>query len=86
MPTTKITKAKVEAVRQAIAVANGVDPTAPWAPKIIHNWDWTVGGVRWAIVWEEGPDAWAMDTWNVPVPSGTFLEPVTSWAVGLYVI
>jgi hypothetical protein len=67
-------------------------------PKLIHNWDWLDSGpTTWAIVWEGGPYDWALlaetggrtefgraiapaKNW----PAGTFAEPVTSWAVGIY--
>lgn len=60
------------------------------------------GSIPFAIVWEEGPDEWAyragdggpfhtdLGTLNTPKavnwPCGTFAEPITSWAVGIYEI
>lgn len=69
-------------------------------PKLIKDWDWCASGpTPWAIVWEGGPYEWAMlaqtggtmeygaeikpaKAW----PAGTFAEPVTSWAIGIYLV
>lgn len=58
------------------------------------------GPTRWAVVWEGGPYEWALlaerggkmidyhPSPEIPAakhwPAGTFAEPVTSWAVGIY--
>lgn len=76
-----------------------IDPDVEqYGPQLIHNWDWLDSGpTKWAIVWEGGPYEWALlaETGGrtefgraVPPaknwPAGTFAEPVTSWAVGIY--
>lgn len=29
------------------------------APELVENWDFPDTPVRWAVVWEDGPDDWA---------------------------
>ena len=38
----------------------------------------------WAVVWEAGPDEWAIRWGEEKDPAGTFCEPIYSYALGVY--
>jgi hypothetical protein len=75
-----------------------IEDSDKYGPQLIHNWDWCASGpTKWAIVWEGGPYDWALLVEHggtmefgtvVPAakhwPAGTFTEPVTGWAIGVY--
>ena len=61
--------------------------TADSGPKLIRDWDYPDSGpIAWAIVWEEGPDEWAIDVSQGDVFDATrvFAEPYNAWALALY--
>ena len=66
-----------------------------YEPKLVQEWDWLDSGpTPWAIVWEEGPEEWALSFWEAANPgeyqeieewgSDVYASPVTSWAVSLH--
>lgn len=89
-----------QAFRQFKQQFKGLLPDEGYAhgPKLIKDWDWLDSGpTKWAIVWEEGPFEWALLAQHggkmeygaviAPAkhwPAGTFAEPVTSFAIGIY--
>ena len=61
--------------------------TADYGPKLIHDWDYPDSGpITWAIVWEEGPDEWALTVSHADIfdASRVFAEPYSGWALALY--
>jgi hypothetical protein len=61
--------------------------TPNYGPKLIRDWDYPDSGPRdWAIVWEEGPDDWAINVSHADVfdRSRVFAEPYNGWALCLY--
>ncbi len=64
--------------------------TADFGPKLIRDWEKPFDAprprVEWAIVWEEGPDDWAITTSQADVfdRSRVFAEAVTGYTLGLY--
>lgn len=71
-------------------------PTGPEAayrgegPELRANWDWTDRPVPYAIILEGGPDDWAIEC-AFPVQKAlkaagcdVFVEPITSFALGVY--
>jgi hypothetical protein len=95
-----VTKRQAEqAFRQIKAQFKGfLDEDEQYGPKLVRNWDWLESGsTKWAIVWEGGLYEWAYMAQSGGVsefgtdvppakawPKGTFAEPVTSWAIGIY--
>jgi hypothetical protein len=70
------------------------------SPKIVMDFDYFGRGSTPAIVWEEGPFEWtytfpyggidgefgfSVADVSGYIPEGLFIEPITSWAVGVYV-
>ena len=92
--SAKVTRAKAQKVLTAVRASFGV-AAGEEGPALVMAWDWTGRGAHPAIVWEGGPYDWAIlasgggrDEWGlvhqpVEVP-GTFLEPVTGWARGIW--
>lgn len=94
--TAKITKRQADAVltlvrKQFAGWLNEGDE----GPKLIPDFDWSGTGPGPAIVWEEGPFEWVFlvqggeDEFGFTLPertapAGTFLEPITGWALGIY--
>lgn len=116
---TGVTREQAEQALEAVKGQWSYDVAEGNVPKLVENWDWLESGTTpWAIVWEEGPDEWAMRAQNggtdeeatalarddsaiteilgeqftvatpaaVAWPEGVFAEPITPWAVGLYLI
>lgn len=57
------------------------------APALIRGWDYPDSGSRaWAIVWEEGPDDWAITVSHADImdPARVHAEPYNGWALCLY--
>ncbi len=60
-----------------------------YGPKLIRDWEKTWDSERpyiaWAIVWEEGPDDWAITFSHAEVVDRTrvFVEPGNGWALSL---
>lgn len=63
------------------------DNNADYGPKLVQNWSLTGEPSAWAVVWEEGsPDYWA-EKWGSARredPRGLFMEPLCSFALGVY--
>jgi hypothetical protein len=58
-----------------------------YGPKLIRDWDFPDSGpIAWAIVWEEGPDDWAITASHADIFDATrvFAEPYSGWALALY--
>lgn len=96
MSTRHVTEKQAQRCKAALVKQLGSDAERA---KIIPDWDWSSGPVDFAIVWEEGPFEWAhmfprggrdeefgftvKDVSNA-TPNVVYIEPITSWAVGLY--
>lgn len=60
-------------------------------PRLLNNWKKTWDSrdgdyIEWAIVWEEGPDEWAIRFNHADVLDKTrvFAEPGNGWVLALY--
>ena len=54
--------------------------------QIIEDFSWGSSTVPFAIIWEEGPYAWAMtESWEIKV-DGVVLEPYTTWALSIHTL
>lgn len=69
-------------------------------PTLVKNWSWTgISAAPYAILWEEGPYEWThlfpfggieeefgsrIKSVEGRVPESVFVEPITSWAIGVY--
>lgn len=68
-------------------------------PMIIEDWSWTGDPAPFAILWEGGPFEWTYlfphggidaefgtKTKDVSskIPAHIYVEPITSWAIGIY--
>lgn len=63
------------------------EENAEYHPQLMQNWSLIGSPARWAIVWEEGsPDDWALKWGSVrrEDPTGIFMEPLCSFALGVY--
>jgi hypothetical protein len=92
-----VTKRQAEQALRQVREQFKVFIDGDYAPKLIKDWDYLESGpTKWAIVWEGGPYYWALvaknggglDVGEIPPakhwPKGTFAEPVTGWAIGIY--
>lgn len=83
------TKAKraLKAVEKKYAKWLSFDDNAAYGPKLVENWSLVGKPATFAIVWEEGsPDYWA-EKWGSARnedPAGIYLEPLCSFALGVY--
>lgn len=94
--TKTVGSRKCMKVLREVEEAFGMKPDEEGGPVLVMAWDWLGTGAAPAIVWEEGPYEWALlasgggmsefGTVHQPIeePEGVFLEPVTSWALGIY--
>lgn len=101
--TRNLTKAQAVAAYKALVKAyadQGVvehPPVAqdgqrwPDGPVLCRDFELWSGPTRWAIVWEGGPEEWAlsataMQSYDtlITFPDGVFVEPIVGWALGLY--
>ena len=61
--------------------------TADYHPKIIRDWSYPADRSRdWALVWEEGPEDWAITISHADLfdRSRVFAEPYNGWSLCLY--
>jgi len=85
----KVSAAKVQKVLQAVAEQHPAYLSPAAGPKVVPNY--TDSGAP-AIVWEEGPEEWALNfTASTSISAalvsqaeGLFLEPVNHVALGVY--
>lgn len=98
--TAAVSRSDAEKVLKAVeqAFASYVEGSG-YRPTLDMNWDFMGTGAMAAIHWEEGPYDWAYEFpyggidqefgYKIPdvsasIPGGVFIEPITSWAIGLY--
>jgi|688.fasta_scaffold193739_2 hypothetical protein len=79
----KVTKAQATSVLKQVCDHYGIKPDSRNAPKLIMDFDWLGHGGQPHIVWEEGPYDWALRHWEAQ-SADVFLEPMTSWALGIF--
>lgn len=85
MPDIKpVTRSVAERALAAITRKFAADIEDGAAPVLVEAWGWSQDSDHWAILWEEGPYEWALDAWDGQPVEGVFLEPITSWALGVY--
>lgn len=79
----KVTMAKAEKALKALKKMYPAEYYGDSA-KIVENFNWSGTTVPYAIIWEEGPYAWAMDASFKLEVAGVWFEPYTSWALSIY--
>lgn len=65
---------------------------ADYQPQLVADWEKTWDApeddltIPWAIVWEEGPDNWAITVSHAEIIDKTrvFAEPGNGWVLALY--
>jgi hypothetical protein len=83
MNMAKVTMAKAEKALKALKKAYPAEYYGDGA-KIVEDFNWSGTTVPFAIIWEEGPYAWAMDASSKLEVAGVWFEPYTSWALSIY--
>lgn len=100
MTARKVTRKQAEAVLKAIKeqfhTYIGCDPD-PNLPVLVMDFDYLGYGPRPTVVWEEGPYEWAIHAfdehrdpeWGWTIQGhekvdGVWTEPMTSWALSIY--
>lgn len=91
MPTN-LTAAQATEAYRAICADLGVAPQPGYqtetpaygvgGPQLVKGWDW-YSHTAWAVVWEEGPFEWSYYV-DREMPTSVFMEPITTWSLGLY--
>ena len=79
----KVTEAKAEKVLKELKKMYPAEYYGD-GMKIVENFRWSSTTVPFAIIWEEGPYAWAMDASFKLEVAGVWFEPYTSWALSIY--
>lgn len=74
--------------RDYVKVRNDIARRYSWAdskPRIMRNWSsWYSGPYTYAIVWEDGPEDWAIEyAGNTPDNDTFYPEPVNSYSLVL---
>jgi len=86
-----LTKAQAVAAYRKVCASLGETPhpevveqgmTWPGGPVLCRDFGF-LSVTRWAVVWEEGPWEWALGL-GPDTSKAVFVEPVTTWALGLY--
>lgn len=86
--TTKVTKAQAEQVMAEVRefhrhiLSDGGEGDL----RLVQGWDYPDQPRDWAIVWEEGPYAWAYEftRHHNAMPDRPFTEPYDGWAICIY--
>ena len=81
----EVTMAKAEEVLKELKKAYPAEYYGD-SMKIVEDFNWSGTTVPFAIIWEEGPYAWAMDASMQLGVAGVWFEPYTSWALSIYSI
>jgi hypothetical protein len=84
--TERRAKAVLAKLRQQL-IRKGQLSADETGPSLIMDWDWLGGSPAPSIVWEEGPYEWALERsqeLQQVISPLVFVEPMTSWALGIY--
>lgn len=79
---SRITREQGEAALAAVKAAFAPYLSSGWDEPVLEwDWDWLESGpTACAIVWEEGPEEWALHLDVVPVEAGS--EKAAQWKPG----
>jgi hypothetical protein len=90
----KLTKTQAEAAFMCIVGQFKADIEAGYPmPVLVEDHDWgspdSEGNYPWGILWEEGPEEWALRAggaveWPENWPKDVYLEAANHWSVRLY--
>ena len=86
--TIRPTIAQAEHVLELVASHYGFKAGDPYGPELRMEFDWTNSDGWPTVIWEGGPYDWAVDCSFALLKDckpGVWLEPATSWALGIYV-